>query len=234
MTLTDMYIIGQIVPISDEVFFDIEKAVNYSLPSDYKEFMRQYGYGNLNGLLLFETPDEGFVKNNFGDYLDLWEWDKPLQDKALQSVMVAKTIDGDVIVAIHDEKSPYLLLPRHSEYPKLFACFQEVIEWYVQEYQLKKLYFDSHYQRDYRYFLIEGEFLDLKLEKIALIYKKFKKNYAVDAFFGVEDYQPKCVLQAIGGWVYFNLDTGEIRMKFQKIYHQKAKELIEFFEEEIK
>lgn len=227
----NIYYIGEAHLVSEAEISNIENLVRYSLPEDYKEFISNYGYGNLNELLLFEIPDEDFIKNNFTEYLDLWEWDETLQQKALRSVMIAKTIDGDVILALNDENSPYLLLPRHSEYPKSFVSFWEIINWYKNEYHLNELYFDSYYQSDWRFFHIEGEFSDLKLEKIAILYKKFKKNYAIDVIFGEENYQPKCVLQNIGGWVYFNLDTGEIRMKFQKLFTSKANEIIGFLEQ---
>lgn len=227
----NIYYIGEVHSVSEAEISNIENLVRYSLPEDYKEFISNYGYGNLNELLLFEIPDEDFIKNNFAEYLDLWEWDETLQQKALHSVMIAKTIDGDIILALNDENSPYLLLPRHSEYPKSFVSFWEIINWYKNEYHLKELYFDSYYQSDWRFFHIEGEFSDLKLEKIAILYKKFKKNYAIDVIFGEENYQPKCVLQNIGGWVYFNLDTGEIRMKFQKLFTSKANEIIGFLEQ---
>ncbi|GIJ96768.1 hypothetical protein CAPN001_13370 [Capnocytophaga stomatis] len=227
----NIYYIGEVHSVSEAEISNIENLVRYSLPEDYKEFISNYGYGNLNELLLFEIPDEDFIKNNFTEYLDLWEWDETLQQRALHSVMIAKTIDGDVILALNDENSPYLLLPRHSEYPKSFVGFWEIINWYKNEYHLKELYFDSYYQSDWRFFHIEGEFSDLKLEKIAILYKKFKKNYAINVIFGEENYQPKCVLQNIGGWVCFNLDTGEIRMKFQKLFTSKANEIIGFLEQ---
>ncbi|MFK8302560.1 SMI1/KNR4 family protein [Capnocytophaga stomatis] len=227
----NIYYIGEAHLVSEAEISNIENLVKYSIPEDYKEFISNYGYGNLNELLLFEIPDEDFIKNNFTEYLDLWEWDETLQQKALRSVMIAKTIDGDIILALNDENSPYLLLPRHSEYPKSFVSFWEIINWYKNEYHLNELYFDSYYQSDWRFFHIEGEFSDLKLEKIAILYKKFKKNYAIDVIFGEENYQPKCVLQNIGGWVYFNLDTGEIRMKFQKLFTSKANEIIGFLEQ---
>lgn len=227
----NIYYIGEAHLVSEAEISNIENLVKYYIPEDYKEFISNYGYGNLNELLLFEIPDEDFIKNNFTEYLDLWEWDETLQQKALRSVMIAKTIDGDIILALNDENSPYLLLPRHSEYPKSFVGFWEIINWYKNEYHLKELYFDSYYQSDWRFFHIEGEFSDLKLEKIAILYKKFKKNYAIDVIFGEENYQPKCVLQNIGGWVYFNLDTGEIRMKFQKLFTSKANEIIGFLEQ---
>ncbi|ATA89176.1 hypothetical protein CGC58_05235 [Capnocytophaga stomatis] len=227
----NIYYIGEAHLVSEAEISNIENLVRYSLPEDYKEFISNYGYGNLNELLLFEIPDEDFIKNNFTEYLDLWEWDETLQQRALHSVMIAKTIDGDIILALNDENSPYLLLPRHSEYPKSFVGFWEIINWYKNEYHLKELYFDSYYQSDWRFFHIEGEFSDLKLEKIAILYKKFKKNYAIDVIFGEENYQPKCVLQNIGGWIYFNLDTGEIRMKFQKLFTSKANEIIGFLEQ---
>lgn len=227
----NIYYIGEAHLVSEAEISNIENLVKYYIPEDYKEFISNYGYGNLNELLLFEIPDEDFIKNNFVEYLDLWEWDETLQQKALRSVMIAKTIDGDIILALNDENSPYLLLPRHSEYPKSFVSFWEIINWYKNEYHLKELYFDSYYQSDWRFFHIEGEFSDLKLEKIAILYKKFKKNYAIDVIFGEENYQPKCVLQNIGGWVCFNLDTGEIRMKFQKLFTSKANEIIGFLEQ---
>ncbi|MFJ1472810.1 SMI1/KNR4 family protein [Capnocytophaga cynodegmi] len=227
----NIYYIGEAHSVSEAEISSIENLVKYSLPEDYKIFLADYGYGNLNELLLFEIPDENFIKNNFAQYLDLWEWNETLQQKALHSVMIAKTIDGDVILALNDKNSPYLLLPRHSEYPKSFVSLWKIINWYKNEYHLKKLYFDSFYQNDWRFFQIEGEFSDLTLEKINILYKKFKKNYTIDMIFGEENYQPKCVLQNIGGWVYFNLDTGEIRMKFQKLFSSKANEIIKFLQQ---
>ncbi|MDO5105926.1 SMI1/KNR4 family protein [Capnocytophaga sp.] len=226
-----IYYIGEKYPVNESDILQIEHTVNYELPADYKDFLSDYGYGNLNELLLFETPDADLIKNNFAEHLDLWKWDKSLQNKTLNSVCIAESTDGDVVVALDDKSLPYLLLPRHSEYPKSFATLWELVDWYKKEYRLEWLYFDSFYQNDWRFFRIEDDFLDLTLEKIAVLYKKFKKNYAVDAIFVKENYQPKCVLQNIGGWVHFNLDTGEIRFKFQKIFTPKAEEISRFLQQ---
>lgn len=224
----NMYYIGKKMPFNLGEITLIESKINYSIPEDYKDIVANYGYGDLNELLLIDSPDEDFMKNNFAEDLDLWLWDEALQQKALEGVMIAKTIDGDVILALDSAENPYLLLSRHSEYPKVFTDFGSVIDWYIDQYKLTKLYFDSHYQSDWRFFTIEENFLDTKLEKTTILHRNFKKNYSIDAIFGEENYQPKCVLQNIGGWVYFNLDNGNIRLKFQKLFYSKATEIIEF------
>ena len=226
----NIYFIGEKMPFDFGKIDTIESIVNYSLPECYKNFLMNYGYGDLNELLLFDIPDEHFMKHNFSDCLDLWKWDESLQQRALEGVKIFGSIDGDVILATSDIENPYLLLPRHEEFPKLFADFWKVIDWYSDDYKLKRLYFDSYYQSEWQLFNIDEDFLDLKLEKIAILYRNFKKNYAIDAIFNEENYCPKCVLQNIGGWVCFNLDNGNIRLKFQKLFYKKANEIIEFLD----
>ena len=65
-----MYTIGQTNPLTESDIQNIELLT--PVPIDYKQFLRRYGFGSVNEVLMITQPDEQYIKLNFGDYLHLW------------------------------------------------------------------------------------------------------------------------------------------------------------------
>ena len=66
------YIVGELKPLTTNSIRDIEQDVILKLPKDYKNFLKNYGYGSVNEFLLINRPDKNYFKLNFSDYLDFW------------------------------------------------------------------------------------------------------------------------------------------------------------------
>lgn len=227
--MKDLYIIGGLKPLSKAETQKIEDSVNYSLPIDYIDFLAQFGYGEINELLTIVEPDKGFIRNNFSDFMDFWDWQAVNEQKALDGLTIGKTIDGDIIAVMDDLNAPIIMLPRHSEIPVSFPDFESVIDYYNTHYKFENnLYFDTYNQHQLKYISLVHEG---KVDKdlIDYLHKSFLQEYKVDKGFNLE-VQPKYVIQNIGGWVYFDLvNSSAIRIKYQQQFEEKAFEIIELF-----
>jgi len=224
-----IYIIGELKPLSKAEIQKIEDSVNYSLPIDYTNFLAQFGYGEINELLMIVEPDKGFIRNNFSDFMDFWNWQGMNEQKALDGSTIGKTIDGDIIAVTDDPAAPIIMLPRHSDMPVCFSDFGSVIDYYNTHYKFEdNLYFDTYNQHQMKYIsLIHDGKVDKDL--IDYLHKSFLQKYKTDKAFNLE-VQPKYVIQNIGGWVYFDLvNSSAIRIKYQQQFEKEASEIIEFF-----
>ena len=232
-----MYTIGKIKGLNQDEITAIKNLVEFVLPQDYLTFLSEYGFGEINEILHFQIPDKEFVRNNFSDYLYLWDWTTELQkESALNGLTIATTYDGDTVCCVDNDELPYLLLPRHSSEPiefEKFTFYISDISDYFKKLKTDNLYFDTNCNREMKYIsLIKNGQLDKEL--ISKIHKSFLEKYQFDKVFN-EDIQPKYIMQEIGGWVYFDLLNfgSSIRVKYQSMFEQKANEIIDFIEQQI-
>ncbi|WP_299247449.1 hypothetical protein [uncultured Aquimarina sp.] len=114
----------------------IKNMLNFPIPKSYLEFIENYGYGIISEnveYLNIVTPDKNFFKNNFKEDIDLWEWkDDSQKDKIHNSILIAHTFDGQ---HVYCTPSSFLILPRF-ETPIEFDTFNEVIEYYINNYNM--------------------------------------------------------------------------------------------------
>lgn len=230
---TIIYTIGSLNPIKREDIEGIEKLSPVILPDDYVGFLTKYGFGNINELLMIQNPDPEYVKSNFEDYMDFWELKDDEITSALNSLTIATTIDGDIVLVIDNKETPILILPRHSEEPIRFTNFEKVIEYYKDTYGLNNdLYFDPIYDfgNEYISFVKDGQ-LDKK--SFEHVYQMFLNQIPFDKLYNAES-QPKYIIQKIGGWVYFDsIGKSAIRIKYQKQFKEEADKILDFINDQI-
>jgi hypothetical protein len=223
-----LYVIGQAKPLIVADLQKIERLVDFALPTDYKKFLADYGFGSINELLMIFQPDKEFIKSNFGDEMGHWDWTKVDEQMAINGLTIATTIDGDVLAIVDNEKEPLLLMPRHSEDILFFANFEKVIDYYDKIYGFSgDLYFDpsNNYEQKYLDFVIAGKLDKMLFEQV---YQLFLENIPYDRAFNLAN-QPKYVIQKIGGWIYFdNIYKSSVRIKYQTPFTIEAEKVIKF------
>ncbi|KFC18919.1 SMI1/KNR4 family protein [Epilithonimonas lactis] len=228
-----MYTIGQTNPLTESDIQNIELLTPIPLPLDYKQFLKSYGFGSINEILMITQPDEQYIKLNFGDYLDLWNLTEIEKEETLNGLTIATTIDGDIIIVVNSKENPIKLLPRHSKNPLHFDNFQQVIDHYDNQYQfLNDLYFDTYYNYEQENIsFIRNGILNKALFKI--IYQNILNIVSYEKVYNLES-QPKYIIQKIGGWIYFdNISKSSIRIKFQRQLKSEADKIIEYINTEI-
>lgn len=227
------YIIGEIKPLTQIDIQNIESLTPFSFPADYSKFLTNYGFGNINELLMITQPDEEYVKSNFGEYMDLWELTESETQSILNGLTIATTIDGDIVVLVDNKDKPIIMLPRHSNDPIYFDSFEKVIGYYNSEYNFKDvLYFDTYYNFELEYIsFIRNDKLDKGL--FEQVFQTFLKTVSFDKTYNIET-QPKYVIQKMGGWAYFdNIGKNAIRIKYQKQFKSEADKIIKFVNTQI-
>jgi len=228
-----LYIIGETKHLTQSDIQNIEWLISFPLPTDYKQFLTSYGFGNINELLMITQPDEQYIKSNFGKYMHLWSLTENEKQETLNGLTIATTIDGDVIAVINNKENPIILLPRHSKNPLRFENFEKVVDYYDNQYHfLNDLYFDTYYNFEQENIsFIRNE----KIDKV--LFEKVYQNFVNDIFYdkacNIEN-QPKYVIQKIGGWIYFdNIGKSSIRIKYQRQLKSEADKIIEFVNTQI-
>ncbi len=221
------YIVDELKPLTTNDIYNIEQDISSKLPNDYKNFLKTYGYGSVNGLLLINAPDKDYFRLNFADYLDFWILSTAEQKSICNGVLVASNIDGDNFLWIENALHTFVLVPRDSEQLTYFKNFDDLLKYTTDDLILnEELYFDSNYGYEQQHFnLLKDEWLDKTL--VERVCKAFMKAFEFDKVIGSE--QPKYFIQNIGGWVRFDLlYKNSIQVKYQKQYHEEAKKIIEY------
>lgn len=225
--MQEYYIVGELKPLNTNEINNIEQDVCLKLPNDYKNFLKTYGYGSVNGFLLINAPDKDYFRLNFADCLDFWILNTAEHKSICNGILVASNIDGDNFLWLSNSLYPFVLVPRDSEQLTHFKNFEDLLKYATDDLLLnEELYFDSNDGYEQQYFnLIKGEWFDKTL--IERVLKTFIKAFEFDKVIGSE--QPKYFIQNIGGWVRFDLAyKSSIQVKYQKQYHEEAKKIIEY------
>ncbi|MDM1348342.1 hypothetical protein HX017_15595 [Myroides marinus] len=233
MTIS-LYTTGDVKQYTAQEIEAVKELKEYSIPIDYLLFLKTYGLGEINNLLMFNAPDKDYVKSTFSEYMDIWQWEKDDEQKALNSISIGSTIDGDVICLI-DAEAPYMILPRHSERPIKLNSLAEVIVHYDKMYGLKgDYYFDSYDDWERLSFDDFIQFKERRMEVVEQMHQAFLKGYTFDKAYHTEE-QPLYLIKEIGGWIRFDLVYGHsIQLKYQKRHAEKAVEVYDFLQEIMK
>lgn len=101
----------------------IEHAIGCSLPTDYRTIMTTFGVGTYCGLISFTHPNEIPARTKrsreiWAEHLEFFwpQSDSVLPiDLALQSFVLATTIDGDEIILCPPAQDNLFVLPRRDE-----------------------------------------------------------------------------------------------------------------------
>lgn len=228
-----IYTTGGIAPFNEKELAEVKQLKEYSIPTDYLSFLKTYGIGEINNLLMFNNPDRDYVKSMFSEYMDIWQWEEGDEQKALNSISIGSTIDGDVICLI-DDKEPYMILPRYSEYPIKFKSLEEVIVHYDKMYDLKGDYYFDSYGDWERLFLDDFiQYGEKRMEVIEQVHQAFLKEYTFDKAYHTDE-QPLYLMKEIGGWIRFDLIYGHsIQIKYQLKYEERVLDIYGYLKERI-
>lgn len=217
--------IGYNEPLKEDEINKIEKDISTKLPSDYKDFLRNYGYGEINGFILIEEPDINMFRLTFQDYLHFWELKTKEEKTIINGIKILSNIDGDIVLLIKDYKYPFVLMPRHSKKIEYFENFTQVLELQISHFKFeednKYFYFDSYCDYEIENFslIINNELDKLHIDRI---HNLFIKKFTFDKI--LNGVQPTYIIQKIGGWIRFDFAyRNSIYIKYQKRFENNAK-----------
>lgn len=114
----------------------VENALGLSFPAGYKEFVTTLGFGEYCNFIRIDMPEK--VLNGYKEYQgflsEYWFWDlgKDVlsKEKAIESILIGSTIDGDVIIFHPSDSSELFALPRNDDMLYLIGTnLYEAIDW---------------------------------------------------------------------------------------------------------
>ncbi|MBL0911932.1 MAG: SMI1/KNR4 family protein [Bacteroidia bacterium] len=229
--MKELYIIGEPQPLDADDIRELEREAGMELPPDYAAFLRQYGYGNVNELLLIDPPDTDFVEANFGAHLEFWDLNAEQMLLVKDSLSIGSTVDGDILTIWRDPERSFVVLPRHSDHLLVYGNFQSLLAYYADRYAFTDdPYFDTSYlfEMEYISFVKDNE---LQKDRFDKAYAAFLEKIPYDHIFNPGK-QPKYVLQRIGGWVYFDvIGKSAVRIKYQQPFREEAEKIMHFIRE---
>ncbi|MGQ3015386.1 MAG: SMI1/KNR4 family protein [Flavobacteriales bacterium] len=230
--MKDLYVIGKPQPLNTEDIRALETAAGMELPPDYAAFLGQYGYGNVNELLLIDPPDTDFVEANFGAHLEFWDLNAEQMLLVKDSLSIGSTVDGDILSIWRNPQRSFVVLPRHSDQIAIYENFQSLLTHYADRYAFTNdPYFDPSYlyEMEYIRFVKDNK---LQKERFDTVYTAFLEKIPYDRVFNPGK-QPKYVLQRIGGWVYFDvIGKSAVRIKYQQLFREEAENILHFIREQ--
>lgn len=113
-----------------------EAKLNVSFPIGYKEYVTTFGRGDYCNYIRIDMPSE--ILSGYEEYQKLldeyWFWDMGAEvlskERAIESIKIANTIDGDVVI-FHPSKSDELfVLPRNDDMLyQIGSNLYEAIDW---------------------------------------------------------------------------------------------------------
>lgn len=116
---------GPLVRSTDAEVDEVEKELGVTFPNGYREYVTRFGEGILGGSYVRIYPPRRIlngsnnVKEWRGRIKQYWFWDEGSnvlsKDRALESIILGDTMDGDEIVFHPSQPDRLLILPRHHE-----------------------------------------------------------------------------------------------------------------------
>ena len=127
---------GPEVLASDADVDDLESRLGVRFPDGYREYVTRLGEGDLDALIRVFPPWRVLAELDAhrGMMAGFWSWEAKgasfSQDDAMESIPLADTIDGDMLVFHPEDRTKIIILPRHDEHlvvrgPDLL----EAIDW---------------------------------------------------------------------------------------------------------
>jgi hypothetical protein len=148
----DIYIVNPTLKTATSAAVEAaERKLKAKFPTGYAEFVTQFGEG-LYCTYMRVYPPGRIVKENpeFQQRIrEYYFWDKGAKvlakERALESIRIADTLDGDELIFHPTRPDELFVLPRHAD--KVFAAgrtFDEALEWLCRFGKVgKDRYFDS-------------------------------------------------------------------------------------------
>src|SRR5262245_22568624 len=134
-------VVGELLVLSPSVEVDAaESQLGIRFPTGYREYVTRFGEGVLGGCYVRIYPPRRILAgvNNLADWRQRieedWFWDAGrdvlTKERALQSVIIGDTLDGDELIVHPDNPERVYVLLRHSEEIHVAGDgLPAVIEW---------------------------------------------------------------------------------------------------------
>lgn len=123
------------VATNDDVF-SLETTIQVPLPDGYKEYVMTLGKGEYCSFIRVDMPLAiltGYKQyQQFLEEYWFWEMGEKLltKEKAVESIKIGDTVDGDVIIFHPSSSKEIFVLPRHDEMlHKIGGNLFEAIDW---------------------------------------------------------------------------------------------------------
>jgi len=114
----------------------VEAKLNTSFPLGYKEYVTTFGLGEYCNYIRVEMPSKILSEHEehqqFLDKYWFWELGEEIlsKEKAKESIEIASTVDGDVIIFHPTNSSELFVLPRHDDMLyRIGSNLYEAIDW---------------------------------------------------------------------------------------------------------
>ncbi len=111
---------------------DLETRLSVRVPAGYREYVTQLGEGSLNTFVRVLPPWRILkeLTEHQGMMAGFWFWESDTvafgQEEAMESIAIADTLDGDVIVFHPSDPGRLIILPRNDE--RLYARGPDLLE----------------------------------------------------------------------------------------------------------
>ena len=128
---------GPLILATDKEVDALEKKLGVSLPQGYREYVKKLGKGVLGGTFV-RVYSPGTIAKGLSSWRkrikEYWLWDQGravlTRERAVESIVLADTLQGDELLFHPDERDRLLVLPRYTG--KIFvagATLLEAVEW---------------------------------------------------------------------------------------------------------
>ncbi|HLM01711.1 MAG TPA: SMI1/KNR4 family protein [Pyrinomonadaceae bacterium] len=115
---------------------NVEADLNVSFPAGYKEYVTTLGLGEYCNYIRIDMPRAilSGCKEHQQTLDDYWFWemgeDLLSKEKAIESIKIGDTVDGDVIIFHPSNSEELFVLPRHDDMlHKIGSNLYEAIDW---------------------------------------------------------------------------------------------------------
>jgi predicted DNA-binding WGR domain protein len=138
LDLTKVKILGKpLIQATDQQVDALEKNLGVTLPQGYREYVKTLGEGILGGTLV-RVYGPGTIAKKLNAWRkrikQYWFWDQGsavlTKQRALESVIIADTLQGDELLFHPEEPNRLFVLPRYKE--NIFVAgstLLEAVEW---------------------------------------------------------------------------------------------------------
>ena len=133
MKLADITVDGtRVLPTLRELD-ELEARLSAPLPAGYREYMLALGEGILGGTYIRVYPPWR-IQNELQSWRDrirdYWFWEGLPRDRAVESVVIGDTVDGDELIFHPADPDEIWILPRHSnDASRIGRGLWQALEW---------------------------------------------------------------------------------------------------------
>jgi hypothetical protein len=164
-----MYIVSRTLKGVSQREIDIaERKLGSKLPPTFTRFLLKYGEGSISGYIRPNSPRTipkeskkcaEYIDDSYLEKLDI------SRDYARQLVMVADTIDGDMVFFHPEAVTTYLLFPRHHlEAFRINGTFDQLLTWIGEKGVIVQKFGGYYFQpwNDFCTLRFSGAFLSIE------------------------------------------------------------------------